>query len=201
MTQRRIPVLILEDKKGVAKSIEIFLRKTCDVTLVHNEAAAISKISSFYDCFVFDVTLPDSEHYGHEILLMAMAEGKIKAPCIVMTAVLDIESLIRDTKGKFADFVDKRLPGWHEDLREKIVKHSGKDYRESYLRDQFARINALEKKFDVSISNGEQLGMLTSSNMTYGQIIDKFRDSSINEEGRKNIFEVLLKVYHLARRS
>ena len=71
-----------------------FLKPKCSVMHVSDAEAAIRHLPRGFDCYVFDDNVP-GDIYGHQVLLDGITSGDVKVPCILMTALPDIDRLQR----------------------------------------------------------------------------------------------------------
>src|ERR1700759_76646 len=99
-------VLIIEDEKGLAEELEIFLAKhnyLCDVCF--DGTAASEKIAvNLYDFILIDLGLPD---YDGLDLLREAKKHNPEAACIILTARAEINDRIRGLDLGADDYLPK----------------------------------------------------------------------------------------------
>lgn len=99
-------ILIIEDEKHLAKSIEEYLTKSdfvCEIAATKNEA--FLKIDLYdYDCILLDLSLPDG--HGFEILKELKAKNKSEG-IIIISAKENVETRIEGLELGADDFLTK----------------------------------------------------------------------------------------------
>src|SRR5574341_1653475 len=195
MVEKKIRVLILEDKPEDAKELKLLIQDPIEVTIVNTSDQAAKLLAGGFDCFAFDEMVP-GDLVGHEILINGIREGIIQVPCIIMTARLDLTFLQNKYGETFAAYIDKRDPIWIASLQSSIIGNAGKDYRPLYLEKQFGRINCLDRKLDplnfedVSFSDWKFLGKPSVKDL-----IAAFKDPNADDSDKKHLFDFLAQEY------
>jgi DNA-binding NarL/FixJ family response regulator len=101
----RIPFLVIEDDRPLARSLDRFLRRFGDVEVTHSVREARERIATgrLFRGIVFDVRLPDGSGLD---LLAEIRRGGNNVPALVLTAVND-PAVPRDAQLHRALFLPK----------------------------------------------------------------------------------------------
>lgn len=195
MAKKIIRVLVLEDRPEDSKEIRAAIESTdlgIKVDIVTNAADAQRQLGD-YDCYLFDVDIPGGI-LGHKLLLKGIDDGIIKKPCMVMTAVANIDSLKQKHDGRFAAFVDKREGGWSNKLQPMVIEFAGRDMRAVYLRVRFEKIGMLNHKIPSEVLDGAEISSILEDS-TIERMIKYFEDPLCSERVKGILYDVLNQVY------
>ena len=110
-------VLLVEDDKSTAKSIELMLKSEgyiVDLTDLGEDGLEIGKIYD-YDIIILDLMLPDID--GYEVL-RRLRSGRVSTPILILSARGDAKSVMAGMEAGASDYLPK--PILHHDLVAKV---------------------------------------------------------------------------------
>jgi DNA-binding NtrC family response regulator len=135
-------VLVVDDEPGVQESLRMLLKQDCDVTVAGNAREALAAIDEAPpDLVILDLVMPGRSGLD---LLSDLAERRLRAPVIVLTATKTVATAVEAMKRGAADYVTK--PFEVDALRIKVRRllEQGELERElARLRDEVSRRSRL----------------------------------------------------------
>ena len=99
-------VLLVEDDRVVAESVEMMLRSegyVCDVTDLGEDGLEIAKLYD-YDIIILDVLLPDMD--GYEVL-KRLRGARVKTPTLILSGLSDMDDKIKGLGVGADDYITK----------------------------------------------------------------------------------------------
>ncbi|MBI2184348.1 MAG: response regulator transcription factor [Thaumarchaeota archaeon] len=197
MINSRRKILMLEDSELDATHIEHALEKYYDVTVVGSVENARRKMSSEYECFLFDYDI-NGQRVGDQLLIESMKRGTIKIPCILMSQY-DPGRDVRKEHG-FAGFIDKTSSGWIDRLLTTVqaaLDNSSDDVLEKILTSAGCiddPLNDYDFGNDIFFTGLEvQSAFLRAT--TVGDLLRLSKDPEISPGPRAHLRDLLRAVY------
>lgn len=126
-------VLLVEDDKSTAKSIELALASEgiiCDVVHLGEEGLEVGKIYD-YDIIILDLMLPDID--GYEVLLR-LRSAKIKIPILILSGLSSAEQKIKGLGFGADDYLTKPFNRGELVARIQAIVRRSKGYSESLIQ-------------------------------------------------------------------
>lgn len=190
-------VLIIEDDKILAKTIEQCLSENYDIDKVYDgEEGVMYARQNIYDAIVLDLMMPIMN--GYEVL-KTLRKNKIYTPVLILTAKGDVSDRVQGLKNGADDYLVK--PFNREELLariEAIIRRTTGNYGDNILEYKELKMDLNSRTIAINneevILQGKQFDMLeyllTSKNtiITKDQIFDKIW--GFNSETTTNVIEV-----------
>ncbi len=190
-------VLIIEDDKILAKTVEQCLKNKFDIDHAYDgEEGILYAKQEIYDAIILDIMMPFMN--GYEVLEKLRAD-KIFVPVLILTARDAIDDKLRGFKSGADDYLVK--PFNREELVarvEALVRRSNGNYTENTIEFEGLKLDLNSRKVIANgkeiILQGKQFDMLeyliNSKNtiITKEQIFDKIW--GFNSETTTNVIEV-----------
>lgn len=190
-------VLIVEDDKILAKTIEQCIRNKYDVDIANDgEEGVLFAEQKIYDAIILDLMMPNMN--GYEVLDKLRGE-KIYTPVLILTAKDDLNDKIRGFRAGADDYLTK--PFNREELLiriEALIRRATGNYGENVIEFKDLILDLNSRKISANgkeiFLQGKQFDMLeyliSSKNtiVTKDQIFDKIW--GFNSETTANVIEV-----------
>ena len=155
-------ILLLEDDPLLAKTLKKFLEKNnFDITWAKDGEEALDfSYENRYDLYLFDINVP---LLNGDDLLLSLREADDKTPCIIISALVDIESMTKGFDSGADDYVKKPFDPEELLIRIKAKTNSLKKYitykdyklqldtQEIFYKDQIFHLSHLLKNIFISL--------------------------------------------------
>lgn len=190
-------VLIVEDDKILAKTIEQCIKNKYDVDMAHDgEEGVLFAKQKIYDAIILDLMMPNMN--GYEVLSILRNE-KIYTPVLILTAKDGLDDKIKGFRAGADDYLTK--PFNREELLiriEALIRRATGNYGQNTIEFKDLILDLNSRKISANgkeiFLQGKQFDMLeyliSSKNtiITKDQIFDKIW--GFNSETTTNVIEV-----------
>lgn len=169
-------VLLIEDDKSTARSIEIALATEgiiCDRAELGKDGAEIAKIYE-YDVLLLDLMLPDID--GYEVLLR-LRSAKVKTPVLILSGLSSVDQKIKGLGFGADDYLTKPFNRGELIARVQAIVRRSKGHSESVVRFGKAAINLDTRTLEVDNKRvqltGKEYAILELLAMRKGTVLTK----------------------------
>ncbi len=170
-------VLLVEDDKATAKSIELALLSegmVCDTVELGEEGLEIGKLYD-YDLIILDLMLPDID--GYEVLLR-LRSAKVKIPILILSGLSGAEQKIKGLGFGADDYLTKPFNKGELIARIQAIVRRSKGHSESTIRFDKVCVNLDNRTVEV----GGKLVHLTSKEYAILELLAMRKGTVLTKE-------------------
>ena len=169
-------VLLVEDDKATAKSIEMMLRSEgfiCDTTDLGEDGLEIGKIYD-YDIIILDLMLPDID--GYEVLRRLRA-SRVRTPILILSGLTEMDNKIKGLGFGADDYLTKPFDKRELVARIQAIIRRSKGHSESIIRTGRLTVNLDTRTVEVDKHpihlTGKEYGILELLSLRKGTTLTK----------------------------
>lgn len=169
-------VLLVEDDKATAKSIEMMLRSEgfiCDTTDLGEDGLEIGKIYD-YDIIILDLMLPDID--GYEVLRRLRA-SRVRTPILILSGLTEMDNKIKGLGFGADDYLTKPFDKRELVARIQAIIRRSKGHSESLIRTGRLTVNLDTRTVEVDSHpihlTGKEYGILELLSLRKGTTLTK----------------------------
>ena len=169
-------VLLVEDDKATAKSIEMMLRSEgfiCDTTDLGEDGLEIGKIYD-YDIIILDLMLPDID--GYEVLRRLRA-SRVRTPILILSGLTEMDNKIKGLGFGADDYLTKPFDKRELVARIQAIIRRSKGHSESIIRTGRLTVNLDTRTVEVDSHpihlTGKEYGILELLSLRKGTTLTK----------------------------
>ena len=195
-------VLLIEDDSGLAKSVELTLRREgmqVDVTDLGEDGLEIGKLYE-HDIIILDLNLPDVS--GHEVL-RRMRDSRIRTPVLIMSGDSGIEQRLKGLGYGADDFVPKPVDMRELVARIRAISRRSQGHAASVIEVGRLRIDIDQKRAETAdgkivpltvreFTIVEVLALRKNSTVTKETLMSQLYSSEVDEEPEQKIIDVFV---------
>jgi two-component system cell cycle response regulator CtrA len=197
-----VRVLLIEDDAGLAKSVELTLRREgmqVDVTDLGEDGLEIGKLYD-HDIIILDLNLPDLS--GHEVL-RRMRDSRIRTPVLIMSGNSGIEQRLKGLGYGADDFLPKPVDMRELVARIRAISRRSQGHAASVIEVGRLRIDIDNKRATTAEGKAvpltvrefaivEVLALRKNSTVTKEMLMTQLYSSEVDEEPEQKIIDVFV---------
>jgi two-component system cell cycle response regulator CtrA len=169
-------VLLVEDDKSVAKSIELMLKSEgyiVDLTDLGEDGLEIGKIYD-YDIIILDLMLPDMD--GYEVL-KALRASKVTTPILILSGLSELDNKIKGLGFGADDYLTKPFDKRELIARIQAIVRRSQGHSQSIIMTGKVKVNLDTRTVEVDSKplhlTGKEYGILELLSLRKGSTLTK----------------------------
>ncbi|MDB5492557.1 MAG: response regulator [Micavibrio sp.] len=169
-------VLLVEDDKSVAKSIELMLKSEgyiVDLTDLGEDGLEIGKIYD-YDIIILDLMLPDMDGYD---VLKALRASKVATPILILSGLSELDNKIKGLGFGADDYLTKPFDKRELIARIQAIVRRSQGHSQSVIMTGKVKVNLDTRTVEVDSKplhlTGKEYGILELLSLRKGSSLTK----------------------------